>query len=28
VQDDGVLSGVWTVAGMDGAGTEVLIPAP
>ena len=26
VQDDGVLNGVWTAAGMDGAGTEVLTP--
>ena len=28
LRGDGVLSGVWTVAGMDGAGTEVLTPAP
>lgn len=26
VQDDGTLNGVWTAAGMDGAGTEVLTP--
>jgi hypothetical protein len=27
VGDDGVLKGVWTIAGTDGAGTEVLTPA-
>jgi hypothetical protein len=27
VMDDGTLNGVWTAAGMDGAGTEILTPA-
>jgi hypothetical protein len=27
VQEDGVLNGVWTAAGVDGAGTEILTPA-
>lgn len=26
VQPDGTLEGIWTVAGVDGVGTEVLIP--
>ena len=26
-QDDGVLRGVWTIAGKNGAGTEILTPA-